>query len=482
MRLRNDFISDPYAVATTLSAKTSLKWAAAVRFVLYIALFVILYQVFKAVEVDIIDGIRAIYNYFVYCIYNIFSRSPEYIFLLFAPALLLDTTRYYIPNMLVFFVNLFKREREEELDPNMPHPLVSVILPVYNEESKIRRTIDALLESDYPNVEIIVVDDCSSDRTALICKAYNDSGKITFLKKTERGGKPAALNYGFQFAKGEYIFHFDGEVIVFRNTIRKAIIPFKNPKVGVVSGNLKVANDKTNFVTRLQAAEYAMCISMGRIWLSWTNMLQIASGAFGVFRRELVERVMGTDPEVGEDSDITLKIKKLGYKVVFAAKAIAKTNVPETWHELSKQRIRWDACYVRINLRKHGNIAKFNQFKFMDFVAFVSDFILNLLFLLIFPIYIAAIAGLVPELFIFIITVTYIFYTVMNFIQFVMASIVAGEAKRDWSFVLLSPVFFIYGLYLRLLRTTAYIWEGLRLKTFNKGYLPAKIWESQPRF
>ncbi|MFH1829839.1 MAG: glycosyltransferase [Pseudomonadota bacterium] len=403
-------------------------------------------------------------------------------FLLFAPALMFDTVRYYLSNTIIFFIDIFRGGASYEDGGPDFYPFVSIILPAYNEGPRIRGTINSLLASDYKNFEIIVVDDCSTDTTPAICREFERRGLIKFIRKEIRGGKPSSLNYGFQFTKGELIFHFDAEVAVLPNTISEAIKPFKDPKIGAVSGNLKVHNDKKSLASRLQAAEYGMVISLQRRWLSATRTLQIASGAFGVFRREAIEMSKGADPEHGDDLDITLKVKKLGYRVVFAPRAIALTNVPESFWVLFQQRVRWDKCYVRISFRKHRNISDISKFRFADFLIYVLDIVFNLLLMLVFPIYIVLVAIFVPHLFLFIIVITYLFYVIMNMWQFIMVVLLSDTRSRDWVFVLYAPLYFAYSVFLWVARMLAYTIELLRLKFMKSGFLPEKIWDSMPKY
>lgn len=425
-------------------------------------------------------------NYFFFCVEKVSQMSGWQKFWLLGPAILFDTTRYYFTNLIVFIVQFFKRlfiqPKPHPYDNPANCPFVSVIIPVYNEEKTIRHTIESILANHYPHYEVLVVDDCSTDQTSSICRKYQKEGKIRYLRKTERGGKPAVLNYGLNFAKGEIVIHFDGDSIFYRDTIYEAVKPFIDPKVGAVAGNLKVLNDRSSLPARLQAAEYGMGISVQRIWLSMTDTLQIASGAFGCFRKKLLLSLKGTDPEVGEDSDITLKIRKMGYKVRFVAKAISFTDVPPTWRALYRQRVLWDRCYIRVNLRKHFNIANFRHFRFGDFLAVVTDLIFNLGLLFIFPIYIWVIGFWYPHLILFILAVTYLYYTFMNFIQMLIVVSLSDDPGHDFIFIFYTPIFFVYSCYLRTIRIHAYLLEIFRSSRYKKGYFPEKIWKGMPEY
>ncbi|MFA5811304.1 MAG: hypothetical protein WC956_03125, partial [bacterium] len=156
--------------------------------------------------------------------------------------------------------------------------------------------------------------------------------------------------------------------------------------------------------------------------------------------------------------------------------------VPETFGVLFRQRVRWDKCYIRISLRKHRNIADLWKFKFPDFLMYVLDIVFNLLLMLAFPIYIVLIALYVPQLFLFIVVITYLFYTVMNLWQFIMITLLSDTPSRDSVFILYAPFYFIYSLFLWTARILAYTIELLRLKYMKSGFLPEKIWDSMPRY
>lgn len=425
---------------------------------------------------------NAVVQYIDYCVLVILNMPLWEKILIFAPALLFDAMRYYITNTAIFVLSVFFRRGRSKPDKSPVHPLVSVILPVRNESAGIAQALDSIIGNTYPNTEIIVVDDCSTDLTESICREYANKGQIKYFRKTVRGGKPSALNYGFKCSNGEFIVHMDGDAILYKDAIREAVQPFKDLKVGAVSCNLKVSNDKTSLATRLQAAEYSVNISTQRRWQAMTNTLQIASGAFSVFRREILEDSKGVDPETGEDLDITIKTKKLGYKVAFAPRAIAMTDAPDTFWKLFRQRIRWDECYVRLNLRKHSNIANWRRFSRGDFVAFVLDLIFNLILLLLFPVYIVLVALYLPHILIFVLVVTYLFYVLMDLWQFIIVTLLSDEPLRDIVFVFYSPIYFFYTQFLRITRGFAYIIELCRSKLLRDGVFPEKIWDNMPKF
>ncbi len=429
----------------------------------------------------IFDIFTEFFDYLQACLNDVAERSPVMVFFLFAPALLFDTARYYITNTAVFILSLFEKETSGgEVAPYLPK--VSVIVPARNEGERLKSTLDTILENSYPNFQVIVSDDCSEDETPRLCKRYVDKGLITYVRMKVRSGKPAALNYAFKFSSGEIIIHLDGDIAVDRDAIAEAVKYFKDPRVGAVSGNIKVRNDRKTLATRLQAAEYGMTIAVGRRWLALVDRLQIASGAFGAFRKEILTDIKGADPEYGEDLDLTLKVRKLGFKVAFAPKAIAMTDVPETWVRLFSQRVRWDRCYIRLNLRKHRDMFDFYAFKWQDFLAGIEDILFNLVLLFAFPVYVVFILVFVPQLFLFILTITYLFYMAMNMGQFIIVALLSERPYRDAIFILYVPLFFLYSLFLRSARILAYFLEFTRSDFMKDGFFPKKIWGNMPEY
>jgi len=421
------------------------------------------------------------FEYIQFCIDDVASRSPLAVFFLFAPALLFDSVRYYVTNTIIFFLSLFEKDSSRE-DAVPFTPRLSVIIPARNEGEGLRGTLNSILESNYSKFEVIVVDDCSEDGTPALCKPYEDKGLIKYVRTTARSGKPAALNFAFKFATGDIIVHFDGDIAVDRDAITEVVKPFRDPKVGAASGNIKVRNDTASLASRLQAAEYGMTIAVGRRWLALVDRLQIASGAFNAFRKEILLDVKGADPEYGEDLDLTLKARKIGFKIAFAPKAVAMTDVPTSWRVLFSQRVRWDRCYIRLNLRKHRDMFDFHAFKWQDFVAGLDDIFFNLILLFAFPVYIAFIAIFVPQLFLFILTITYLFYTVVNFGQLAIVALLSERPGRDAMLILYTPLLFPYTLFLKAARILAYVLETIRSDFMKDGFFPKKIWGNMQEY
>lgn len=423
--------------------------------------------------------------YVEWCLREALSHGAWGIVLLLAPAIIFDTTRYYLTNTVYFFLHVVESalpKKRREAIPERELPFVSVIVPVHNEGERLRMTLDSIAASDYPRFEILVVDDASSDGTPALAREFQKAGKIRYIRKTPQNSKPSSLNYGLQFARGELTVHVDGDTLLRPDALREAVRPFRDPRVGCVGGNLNVSNAGKNLWTLLQAAEFGMTINVQRRWLSLTDSLQIASGAFGVFRKKVLLSLYGVDTEYGEDLDITIKIRKMGYRVVFCPKAIALTDMPDTLRGIFYQRLRWDRCYIRINLRKHGDLIHMTRFRFTDFMAMVLDFFFNLVLLFVLPVYILLVAVFTPQLAPFILVVTYVYYTLANLVQILIAAGLSEKPFRNLRWLLIVPLYFPYSIYLRIIRATAYTLEAFYSPLLKSQYIPDPVKKQMPEY
>lgn len=240
-------------------------------------------------------------------------------------------------------------------------PLVSILVPVYNEGKVIKSVINALLNLDYPNYEIIIIDDGSTDDTLTISNEIINQqsfipkrNSILILTQSNQG-KARALNYGLDYARGEFIVCVDGDSLITSDTLRKGLRLFQDPKVGAVAGNVKAVN-RNQMVSLLQTLEYVEGLNMPRRAQGLFGLVNIVPGPIGFFRRQTLE-VVGrySSDTFAEDCDVTLKILKAGWKVLYEPEAKAFTEVPETWLDLIKQRYRWTRGIIQ-SIRKHKDI------------------------------------------------------------------------------------------------------------------------------
>jgi poly-beta-1,6 N-acetyl-D-glucosamine synthase len=223
------------------------------------------------------------------------------------------------------------------------HPPVSLIVPAYNEGLVIESALESLLELDYPHYEIIVIDDGSTDDTlANASRMAGEYGHCRVRVTTKKnGGKASALNAGLAMAEHPVVLCMDADARLEPQTIKAAIVHFRDPSVGAVAGNVKVVN-RVNLWTRLQALEYIEGLNMARRAQGFLNAVNIVPGPIGLFRREVLISVGGYDRDTfAEDADLTLKILTAGWKIRYEPRAVARTEAPERLIDLIQQRYRW---------------------------------------------------------------------------------------------------------------------------------------------
>jgi cellulose synthase/poly-beta-1,6-N-acetylglucosamine synthase-like glycosyltransferase len=218
---------------------------------------------------------------------------------------------------------------------------VSVIVPAYNEAANIAATVRSLVASAYPTLEVIVVDDGSSDGTAEIVERLGLRG-VRVIRQAN-AGKPAALNTGIRAARAELLVLVDGDTVFQPDTIHRLVQEFADPTVGAISGNTKVAN-RRGLLGRWQHLEYVIGFNLDRRMYDVLECMPTIPGAIGAFRRQVLLRVAGVPSDtLAEDTDLTMQVLRAGWRVVYEEGAIAWTEAPSTLRQLWRQRYRW--CY-----------------------------------------------------------------------------------------------------------------------------------------
>ncbi len=399
-------------------------------------------------------------------------------FLFFFPLVIFfEMPRYFFPTVLIPIIKMFGLNRSNviaERDFMLLQPSISIIVAGRNEAEIIGDTIDSLLELKYPNKEIIIVDDCSDDNMYEICKRYADKGLIRLFRNsaaTGRAGRPVASNLGLRMATGEFIISVDADTSYDYDIIEKMIGPFCNPKVGAVAGNLKVRNLGVSFWTDCQAIEYMISIGLWKRWTSFTKTTLQASGAFGAFRREALSDFLGWDPELAEDADLSLKVRKCGWDIDFAPYAIAMTNVPEGLWQLIRQRIRWDKGTIRTYFHKHLNLMDFRKFPFRNFYELFQEFLMVYLLSFVYVIYLVAMIFWNWKLLLFALFISYLLYTAMAFFALLSAIVISERRSDEWFLLWYVPFFPLYKEIFRWVRLWANFLETFRLG-YEESYLP----------
>jgi biofilm PGA synthesis N-glycosyltransferase PgaC len=237
------------------------------------------------------------------------------------------------------------------------YPFFSILVPCHNEESQIAATVTQLLEIDYPDYEIILIDDGSTDKTAAIlrdlCQKYRPV-RAVYLK--ENRGKGAALNIGCLAAKGEFVLTIDADSFLDPKAIKWMAWHFVTfPRVGAVTGNPRVLN-RTTLLAKIQTGEYSTIIGLIKRTQRILGKVLTVSGVIAAFRRQALVSVGFWDTDmVTEDIDITWKLERHYWDIRYEPRSVCWILVPETVKGLWRQRLRWSQGGVEV-LRKHWDI------------------------------------------------------------------------------------------------------------------------------
>ncbi len=306
----------------------------------------------------------------------------QWIFLL---GILLGLGRLLFVGALAFAQWLRSRDRRRTRAGEKYRPSVTVIVPAYNEEMVIEATLNSLLTSVYDNFEIIVIDDGSADRTSEVVREKFQHEPRVRLFTELNAGKANALNFGLRYATGEVIIALDADTVFAPHAIAALAHRFYDPQMGAVAGNAKVGN-RINLVTRWQALEYITSQNMDRRAFASLNCITVVPGAVGAWRRDLLEKAGGFSSDtLAEDQDLTLRIRRLGYKIGYEEDAIAWTEAPATLRALAKQRFRWAYGTLQC-MWKHGDALFRPRYGALGFVAMPNVWIFQIIFPLISPV------------------------------------------------------------------------------------------------
>jgi cellulose synthase/poly-beta-1,6-N-acetylglucosamine synthase-like glycosyltransferase/spore germination protein YaaH/peptidoglycan/xylan/chitin deacetylase (PgdA/CDA1 family) len=265
-------------------------------------------------------------------------------------------------------------------------PKVAVLIPAYNEEKVIVRTVRAALNSDYPNLRVIVIDDGSRDGTLEVARAAfvreEAAGKVLILTKAN-AGKAEALNYGIEHIRDAELFvGIDADTIIAGDAILRLVPHFVNPKVGAIAGNAKVGN-RVNLWTRWQALEYITSQNFERRALDVLGAVSVVPGAIGAWRVSAVREAGGYQIDtVAEDADLTMALLRLGYRVEYEDMALAYTEAPTNANGLMRQRFRWSFGILQA-VYKHSEV--FGRKGALGFVALPNIVIFQILLPLVSP-------------------------------------------------------------------------------------------------
>lgn len=353
-------------------------------------------------------------------------------------------------------------------------PLVSVLVPVWNEEVGIIATLESLLKSSYGNLELVVVNDGSQDASDALIKKFKKkferrplaergNRRITYQFQPN-GGKGTALNTAISLASGDIIISVDADCVVMEDTIQNFVEYFRNPNVMAAVGNVRIGTT-SSLIGLIQYMEFLFSFYFKKAD-SLMNTIYIIGGAAGAFRREVFASLGSYNTEnITEDIELSIRIQDAGMRIVYADDAIVYTEGASDVPGLVRQRLRWkrgrfetfrDYAHMFFSFRRHHNKILTN---FMLPLAVFAE--LQLLLEFWFLSYLYLFSFLTNDYSSFISGV--IVVSSMFFVQMVFDE----KKTRKWSFALLAPIAWLLFYLMTYVETNALIqsiWGVFRKK------------------
>jgi len=273
-------------------------------------------------------------------------------------------------------------------------PSVSIVVPAYNEGKQIRKTLLSLIKADYPDKQIIVVDDGSRDDTYYHIHRIQlkHPDKIEIIRFPKNLGKRTAMAEGVKHSRGEIVVFIDSDTSIEPDAVKYIVAPFEDPTVGGVTGKVKVQNRNINLLTRMLGVRYIMSFDFYRCTRSAYGGVMCLSGVISAYRKDILKKIiprwleqkfLGKVCTFGDDRSLTNNVIMEGYRTVYSRNAVAMTIVPETVPKLLRMLARWNRSFIRESyilfkyLIKKDNLVK-RKLMLFDFIltSLISIFII----------------------------------------------------------------------------------------------------------
>ena len=234
----------------------------------------------------------------------------------------------------IFTISIFYKKKTNDFEPN-----ATVIVPAYNEEKNIKECLNSIFNSNYPTakLEVIVVDDGSSDNTIRVVSKYK---KVKVLSQNHLG-KVEALNLGALHSSNEFIVTIDADTVLEKSCMRELLKPFAHKSIGATTGNNNVKN-QSSIISAFQNVEYHFSnLIRNSFSVVFSNGIWF-SGSLACYRKKVLQKIDYFKKDtLAEDQDVALEIKKAGFKTLNVSTAIGYTIVPSKMKDLYRQRSRW---------------------------------------------------------------------------------------------------------------------------------------------
>ena len=307
-----------------------------------------------------------------------------------------DSVFYFVFDIPIFFYGLCSSAflvtrfvfgacyRSYPVNPDYT-PGVTIVIPCFNEEEWITRTIQCSLDQDYPEdkLEVLLIDDGSRDKSVQRCFEFyekvkselGDPDRLKILPQVVNRGKREALAAGARIAKHDFLIFVDSDSLLAPDAVRQLVQPFQNPKIGAVTGRCDVENKWTNYITKMQAARYYIAFRIFKAAESVFDAVTCLSGPLACYRKELVmkylqpwldQKFLGRRATFGDDRSLTNFILKEG-RTVYQDAAVCYTIVPSKMKQFLRQQMRWKRSWLRESLRAGGFMWRAEPFMALSF-------------------------------------------------------------------------------------------------------------------
>ncbi len=314
-------------------------------------------------------------------IFGIYHWFWVFITTVFIAGIILVSSRAVIIGILA----LIEKLRPDRAVMPSPEPGVTVLIPAHNEESVIVQTVSSVLLSNARDLHVIVVNDGSTDKTGdLLDTHFGNDPRVRIVHQVNRG-KAAALRLAMSMATTDIVVTIDADTEIEPDAISKLLRHFAHPEIAAVAGNVKVGN-RSRWLTRWQALEYITSQNMEKRAFDLLNCITVVPGALGAWRKAAIEAAGGiTADTVAEDADLTIAIRRLGWRICYDEEAIAWTEAPETPGQLIRQRFRWTFGTLQA-VWKHGDTLLRPKYGTLGWVALPNILLFQLILPLVSPI------------------------------------------------------------------------------------------------
>lgn len=287
-------------------------------------------------------------TFFLLCIRLGFLTNDIYVKMVMPPLLAylvvaIFRRLFFVSGALIDKLQSVRRQEDHQFDVR---PMVSVLVPCFNEEQVLADSLRSLMQLKYPSFEIIVIDDGSTDRTAVVAQTVVQESPLVPIRVITKpnGGKASALNLGVQNAIGDFVLCVDADSRIHPDSLEAGIVHFMDPKVGAVAGFVEVDN-QDKWLGFFQEYEYLVGLNFLRRGLAIMGIVPVIPGPAGLFRRTALASIKGyveARDLMAEDAELSLRLVAAGWRIKSEEDLIAYTEAPEDWSSLYRQRYRWN--------------------------------------------------------------------------------------------------------------------------------------------